>query len=47
MTEALKIQLDNVKRELQALQVGNARLQEANPELASVIDAEHKEVEEL
>ena len=47
MTEALKIQLDNVTRELQALQVENARLREANPELASGIDAERKELEEL
>ena len=47
MTEALKIQLDNVTRELQALQVKNARLWEANPELASVIDLECKELEEL
>ena len=46
MTEALKIQLDNVTRELQALQVENARLREANPELASGIDAERKELEE-
>ena len=41
MTEALKIQLDNMTRELQAFQVENARLWEANPELTSVIDAEH------
>ena len=47
MTEALKIQLDNVTRELQALQVENARLREANPELTLLIDAEHKELEEL
>ena len=47
MTEALKIQLDNVTHELQALQVENARLREANPKLASVIDAEHKEMEDL
>ena len=47
MTEALKIQLDNVTRELQALQVENARLREANPEITSVIDAKHKELEEL
>ena len=47
MTEALKIQLDNVTCELQALQVENARLREANPELTSLIDAEHKELEEL
>ena len=38
MTEALKIQLDNVTRELQALQVENSRLREANPELASGIE---------
>ena len=47
MTEALKIQLDNVTHELQVLQVENARLWEANPEITSVIDAEHKELEEL
>ena len=47
MTEALKIQLDNVTCELQAFQVENARLQEANPELASGIDAERKELEGL
>ena len=33
--------------ELQALQVENARLWEANPELTSVIDVENKELEEL
>ena len=47
MTEALEIQLDNVTHELQALQVEIARLREANPKLASVIDAQHKELEEL
>ena len=41
ITETLKIQLDNVTRKLQALQVENARLWEANPKLTSVIDAEH------
>ena len=47
MTEALKIQLDNMTCKLQVLQVENARLREANSEITSVIDAEHKEREEL
>ena len=47
ITETLKIQLDNVTHELQALQLENARLREANTEINSVIDAEYKELEEL
>ena len=47
MMEALKIQLDNVTREPQTLQVENARLREANPKVTLVIDAEHKELEKL
>ena len=45
--ESLGLQLDNLRRELQALQVENARLREANPEVASLINLEQSEMEEL
>ena len=39
--EALNLQLDNLKCEIQALQVENTKLREANPEVSS------SEIEEL
>ena len=45
--EALNLQLDNLKREMQALQVENAKLREANPEVSSLIIAGQSEIEEL
>ena len=44
--EALNLQLDNLKREIQALQVENAKLREANPEVSSLISAGQSEIEE-
>ena len=45
--EALSLQLDNLRWEIQALQVENAKLQEANPEALSLINVEQREIEEL
>ena len=45
--EALNLQLDNLKREVQALRVENAKLQEANPEVSSLISVGQSEMEEL
>ena len=45
--EALNLQLDNLKREIQALQVENAKLREANLEVSSLISAGQSEIEEL
>ena len=45
-TELLKIQLDDSRREVQRLQVENARLREANPD-AAVEETYRSEVEKL
>jgi len=45
--EALNVKLDNLRLELQALQVENARLWEANPSKSAVIERENSKMEEL
>ena len=45
--EALSLQLDNLRREIQALQVENAKLREVNQEVSSLINVEQSEIEEL
>ena len=45
--EALNLQLDNLKREVQALRVENVKLREANPEISSLISVGQSEMEEL
>ena len=39
MTEALRVQLDNVKRAKQQLEAENARLRDEHPEEAALVDA--------
>ena len=45
--ETLNVELDNVRLELQVLQVENVRLQESNPEVSAELDSERSEIEEL